>query len=41
MVKAFKINFNPYKMSDIIFYTTVLPILRSNEIEVTDFLSII
>jgi hypothetical protein len=30
-----EINFNPYKMSDI-FYTTVLPMLNGNEIEVTD-----
>jgi hypothetical protein len=27
---------NPYKMFDNIFYMTILPILNSNEVEVTD-----
>jgi hypothetical protein len=30
------LNFNPYEMSNNIFYTTMLPILNSSEIEVTD-----
>jgi hypothetical protein len=36
LLRFLKINFNPYKMSDNIFYTTVLPVLNSSEIEVTD-----
>lgn len=34
--KNFKIHFNSYKISDTVFYTTILSILNNSETEVVD-----